>query len=85
MAAARAVIFSQMVADPSARPDRFPTEKAQARERERLFGIIKKLVKWENINDAKTHPIFPITTYCAFKQSEIKGDGSTISTGWETA
>ena len=53
LAAARAVIFSQMVDDPSAHPDRFPTEKAQAQERERLFGIIKELVKWENINDAK--------------------------------
>ncbi len=28
LAAARAVIFSQMVDDPSAHPDRFPTEKA---------------------------------------------------------
>ena len=53
LAAARAVIFSQMVDDPSAHPDRFPTEKAQARERERLFGIIKKLVQWENTNDEK--------------------------------
>ena len=51
LAAARAVIFSQMVDDPSAHPDRFPTEKAQAQERERLFGIIEKLVKWENTND----------------------------------
>ena len=51
LAAARAVIFSQMVDDPSAHPDRFPTEQAQARERERLFGIIKKLVQWENTND----------------------------------
>ena len=32
----------------------------------------------------RAHPIFPITIYYAFKQSEIKGDGSTISTGWET-
>ena len=53
LAAARAVIFSQMVDDPSAHPDRFPTEKAQAQERERLFGIIEKLVQWENTNDEK--------------------------------
>ena len=53
LAAARAVIFSQMVDDPSAHPDRFPTEKAQARERERLFGIIEKLVQWENTNNEK--------------------------------
>ena len=53
LAAARAVIFSQMVDDPSARPDRFPTEQAQAQERERLFGIIEELVEWENINNEK--------------------------------
>ena len=48
LAAARAVIFAQMVDDPSAHPDLFPTEKAQEQERERLFGIIRELVKWEN-------------------------------------
>ena len=53
LAAARAVIFSQMVDDPSAHPDRFPTEQAQAEERERLFGIIRELVQWENTNDAE--------------------------------
>ena len=53
LAAARAVIFSQMVDDPSAHPGRFPTEKAQAQERERLFGIIEKLVQWENTNNEK--------------------------------
>ena len=48
LAVARAVIFAQMVDDPSAHPDLFPTEPAQERERRRLFGIIKDLVKWEN-------------------------------------
>ena len=48
LAAARAVIFSQMVDDPSSCPDLFPTEKAQEKERKRLFGIIEELVKWEN-------------------------------------
>ena len=48
LAAARAVIFSQMVDDPSADPDRFPAKEAQEQERERLFGILKRLVKWEN-------------------------------------
>jgi putative DNA methylase len=48
LAAARAVIFAQMVDDPSSFPDLFPTEKAQAKERVRLFGIIEELVKWEN-------------------------------------
>ena len=48
LAAARAVIFAQMVDDPSANPDLFPTERAQERERQRLFHIIEDLVKWEN-------------------------------------
>jgi hypothetical protein len=48
LAAARAVIFAQMVDDPSAHPDLFPTEKAQEKERQRLFKIIEDLVKWEN-------------------------------------
>jgi putative DNA methylase len=48
LAAARAVIFAQMVDDPSAHPDLFPTEKKQEKERQRLFRIIEELVKWEN-------------------------------------
>ena len=51
MAAARAVIFAQMVDDPSANPDLFPTTKAQEHERERLFHIIEQLVRWESTND----------------------------------
>jgi putative DNA methylase len=48
LAAARAVIFAQMVDDPSANPDLFPTEKKQEKERQRLFRIIEDLVLWEN-------------------------------------
>ncbi len=48
LAAARAVIFAQMVDDPSSFPDLFPTEKAQEKERKRLFKIIEDLVQWEN-------------------------------------
>jgi putative DNA methylase len=48
LAAARAVIFSQMVDDPSSLPDLFPTEAKQQKERERLFRIIEDLVQWEN-------------------------------------
>jgi putative DNA methylase len=48
LAAARAVIFAQMVDDPSSFSDLFPSEKAQEKERARLFKIIEELVKWEN-------------------------------------
>jgi putative DNA methylase len=48
LAVAREVIFAQMVDDPSAHPELFPTEEAQEKERQRLFRIIEELVKWEN-------------------------------------
>ncbi len=51
LAAARAVLFAQLVDDPSSHPDRFRTEDAQRAERERLHGIIERLVVWENIRD----------------------------------
>ncbi len=53
LAAARAVIFAQMVDDPSSCPDLFPTEKKQEKERQRLFKIIEELVKWENTTNEK--------------------------------
>jgi putative DNA methylase len=51
LAAARAVLFAQLVDDPSSNPDRFPTEDAQRAERERLHDIIERLVVWENTRD----------------------------------
>src|SRR6516165_7503058 len=53
LAAARAVLFAQLVDDPSAHPEQFPTEEAQKKERERLHKIIERLVVWENINDER--------------------------------
>ena len=53
LAACRAVLFSQLVDDPSAHPDRFPTADEQEKERSRLFEIIKELVKWENSSNEK--------------------------------
>ena len=48
LAAARAVIFAQMVDDPSACPEEFPTEADQKQERARLFRLIEELVRWKN-------------------------------------
>jgi putative DNA methylase len=48
LAAARAVIFAQMVDDPSAVPEEFPTLEAQEAERQRLFRLLEQLVQWEN-------------------------------------
>ena len=51
LAACRAVLFAQLVDDPSSHPEEFPTDEAQKKERERLFGIIEQLVQWDNSNN----------------------------------
>jgi len=51
LAACRAVLFAQLVDDPSSRPEDFPTEDEQTAERKRLFELIERLVMWENSND----------------------------------
>ena len=51
LATARAVLFAQMVDDPSSRPELFPTEEGQSQERQRLFRIIEELVEWKNITN----------------------------------
>ena len=48
LAAARAVIFAQLVDDPSGHPDQFPTVEAQEKERQRLFKLIEELLRWES-------------------------------------
>src|SRR5690349_13421846 len=53
LAAARAVIFAQMVDDPGSLPEEFPTEAAQETERQRLCQMIKALVKWDNTSNAR--------------------------------
>ena len=49
LAAARAVIWASLVDDPSG--DSSLTHEEQEAERARLFGILERLVKWENSND----------------------------------
>lgn len=53
LAAARAVIWSSLVDDPSAHPEEFPTTEEQAAERRRLFNILREFVAWENSNDER--------------------------------
>ena len=53
LAACRAVLFASLVDDPSSRPEEFPTEADQDRERQRLFRLIEELVKWENSNNTQ--------------------------------
>lgn len=42
--AARAILFASVVDDPEAHPEKWPTEEEQSIERERLFGIIRRLM-----------------------------------------
>ena len=55
LAAARAVLFAQLVNDPGYETGqgftRGVNKKQAAIERERLFKIIRELVKWENTNN----------------------------------
>ena len=51
LAAARAVIWSSLVDDPSSHPEKFPSEEDQNKERQRLFRILEDLVVWENSNN----------------------------------
>ena len=53
LAACRAVLFAQLVDDPSAWPEEFPTEEHQKRERARLHAIIAEMVPWEATNDSR--------------------------------
>src|SRR5215210_6823063 len=47
LAACRATLLD----DPSSHPERFPTEAAQAAERERLLNLVERVVAWETATD----------------------------------
>lgn len=53
LASARAVLWASLVDDPSAHPDKFPTEADQEVERKRLFDILERLVPWEATTDQR--------------------------------
>ncbi len=51
LASCRAVLFAQLVDDPSTWPEKFPTDEDQERERKRLFGIAERISNWENAHE----------------------------------
>ena len=53
LAACRAVLFGQLVDDPSAWPDRFQTKVEQDVERERLHQVIRNMVEWPSSSPAE--------------------------------
>lgn len=53
LAAARAVLFAQLVDDPSGLKEEFRTKEDRNKERNRLFKIIEELVMWENTTNER--------------------------------
>src|SRR5262245_53221305 len=51
IAACRAVLFAQLVDDPSAWPNHFTSDEAVEAERKRLHKLIERIVPWEASND----------------------------------
>lgn len=51
LATARAILFAQLVDDPSSRPEEFPTAEEQDAERARLHELMSRLVVWKNSAD----------------------------------
>lgn len=67
LAAARAMLFAQLVDDPSTRPDLSPEE--QKAERQKLFDLIEEMVPWEATRDER------IMRKVREKIAESHGDG----------
>jgi putative DNA methylase len=85
LAACRAVLFAQLVDDPSAWPERFPTGEAQDTERKRLHKVIERLVPWEAsnneeiLNEARWE-IARSVAWGLMEEPPAQGDGPAILT-----
>ena len=69
LAAARAMLFAQLVDDPSSRPDLYPGEEEQKAARQELFDLIEEMVPWEATRDER------IMRKVRGKIAESHGDG----------
>lgn len=83
LAACRAVLFAQLVDDPSSWPDRFPTEEAQDTERRRLHRVIEDMVPWEASNNeiilnAARWEIARSVAWGLGEEPPTRGDGKAI-------
>lgn len=83
LAACRAVLFAQLVDDPSSWPDRFPTEEAQENERRRLHKVIEAMVPWEASNNetilnAARWEIARSVAWSRGEEPPERGDGPAI-------
>lgn len=55
LATTRSILFAQLVDDPSAHPEQFPTVEEQDAERSRLHKLMERLARWESVNDAELY------------------------------
>ena len=83
LAACRAVLFAQLVDDPSSWPDRFPTEETQDSERRRLHKVIEAMVPWEASNNeailnAARWEIARSVAWGLGEDPPARGDGAAI-------
>ena len=83
LAACRAVLFAQLVDDPSSWPDRFQTEEAQDAERRRLHKVIEAMVPWEASNNetilnAARWEIARSVAWGLGEEPPARGDGPAI-------
>jgi putative DNA methylase len=74
LAACRAVLFAQLVDDPSACPEEFPTVALQKAERDRLHKLIEQLVPW----DASTNEMILGEARYEIARSVARGRGETL-------
>ncbi|MEY9518337.1 DUF1156 domain-containing protein [Bradyrhizobium elkanii] len=83
LAACRAVLFAQLVDDPSSWPERFPTEEMQDAERRRLHKVIADLVPWEastneRILDSARWEIARSVAWGLGEEPPESGDGAAV-------
>ncbi len=83
LAACRAVLFAQLVDDPSSWPDRFPSEEAQDAERRRLHKVVEAMIPWEALNnesilDAARWEIARSVAWGLGEEPPARGDGPAI-------
>jgi putative DNA methylase len=75
LAACRAVLFAQLVDDPSSWPSIFPTEEDQDRERQRLFDILTSLVSWDAMVEGEALAAARLEIARSFARAEMEASG----------
>jgi hypothetical protein len=63
--------LAQLVDGPSSLPEELPTEEAQDAERQRLYGIIEELVKWESSTNEELLEAAPTHRRCDQRREHL--------------